>query len=148
MVDLVGPFKTYVPSYERVTRNTKSKPYKIHIGMFVCVGTGCLNLQVVESEKATGLMEATCRFAMECGTPSIMFPDKQSGLENLLRDVCITFKDLSGQLYKEHGIKFLTCPAQAHWQHGKGERIARTVRESLDREEFTGRTLHLSLIHI
>ena len=93
MVDLVGPFDTFVPSFERTTRNSKSKSYKIHIGIFLCVATGCLNLQVVESQKATGLTAAS-HFSMESGVPQVMFPDKQSRLENILREVQVTLKDL------------------------------------------------------
>ena len=143
MVDLVGPYLTYVPGFERETRNIKSKMYKIHIAMFVCLGTGCINLQIVESQSTTGLMEAVCRFSMESGTPAVIFPDKQSGLEALLKSVSVTLKDMEGQLYQEHGIEFHTCPAQAHWQHGKIERTARVVRESIERAEFTKQRLHV-----
>ena len=72
-----------------------------------------------------------------------MFPDKQSGLENMLREVGVTLKDASGRMYKEYGIIFWTCPAQAHWQHGRVERVARSIRESLRRTDFTGQRLHI-----
>ena len=143
MVDLVGPFGTFVPGYERNTCSSKAKRYKIHIALFVCIGTGCLNLQGVESSSATGLGEAVSRFAMESGTPFMMFPDEQSGLEKLLKNVEVSLKDVSGQLYKEHGIRFESCPAQAHWQHGRVERMARVVRESIVREEFGKIKLHV-----
>ena len=54
MVDLVGPFDTFVPSFERTTRHSKSKSYKIHIGMFICVAIGCINLQKSNRNKNDG----------------------------------------------------------------------------------------------
>ena len=44
MLDLAGPYKTFVPGFERATRTTKAKAYDVHIALFVCIGTGCLNL--------------------------------------------------------------------------------------------------------
>ena len=143
MLDLVGPYETFVPKYERNTRNSKAKSYKIHIAIFICIGTGGVNLQVVESESTTGLGEAITRFAMEAGVPKVLFPDKQSGIEAFLKKVEITFKDVGGQLFTEHGIRFTTCPAQAHWQHGRVERVAKSIRESIVRSEFGSIRMHV-----
>ena len=114
-----------------------------HIAIFACVGTGRINFQVVGSQPSTGLMEAAARFAMEAGTPATVTPDKQTGLGHLFNNVEVTLKASTGQLYKEHGITFFTCPSQAHFQGIGGERVARAVHESNNRAQFTKERLHI-----
>ena len=58
--------------------------------------------------------------------------DKESSLLAAAKEININLRNLSHQLYTEHGIVFETCPVGGHDQHGKVERTIRTVQDSMD----------------
>ena len=43
LVDLWGPVRSYVPGYEKVTRNSAKKPHDVYIMVFACCATGTLS---------------------------------------------------------------------------------------------------------
>ena len=131
-VDLFGPCRVFVPGYEKETRATKVKESKVWVFVAVCVVTSTVNMQVCEMKDTAAMMEAFIRLACEVGYPKYVMCDKESSLLAAAREVNINLRNLSHQLYTEHGIVFETCPVGGHDQHGKVERTIRTIQDSMD----------------
>ena len=131
-VDLFGPCRVFVPGYERETRGTKVKESKVWVFVAVCVATSTVNMQVCEMKDTAAMVEAFIRLACEVGYPKYVMCDKESSLLAAAREININLRNLSHQLYTEHGIVFETCAVGGHDQHGKVERTIRTVQDSLD----------------
>ena len=132
MLDVVGPFPCFCPGFERITRN-KAKEYKVYILAMICLGTGTLNLQMIESVDTGGILSGLNRMFFEESTvPKILFPDEGSSLMKTIKEMSGTVRDLQWRLAQEKGIYFETCAPQGHSSHGKIERIMRSLRESIE----------------
>ena len=79
LLDLFGPVRSYVPSYERQTRTRNSLESKLHIMAAVCVTTKLVNLQVLEEKSAAGIVDGFTRLSCEVGIPSKVHVDQDSG---------------------------------------------------------------------
>ena len=130
-VDLWGPLKSYCPGYERLTRRDKS--YEIYMLVFACIGTGAVNVQVIEGKSTEFILEGCSRFFNETSVPKILFPDDDGALTLAFSRGEIDMRDLSGNLFKTKGILFEKCVPQAHCGHGKVERAIRSLQESFTR---------------
>ena len=132
MLDVVGPFSCFCPGYEKVTRN-KAKEYKVYILAMICLGTGTLNLQIIETVDTCGILSGLNRMFFEESTvPKVLFPDQGSSLLKTIKEMSGTIRDLQWRLSQEKGILFETCAPQAHSSHGKIERIMKSLRESMN----------------
>ena len=130
-VDMWGPLRCYCPGYERLTRRDKS--YEIHLLVFSCVATGAVNVQVLEGKSTEFVLEGCSRFFNETSVPKIMYPDEDSALVAAFKNGEINIEDLSGSLYRTKNILFETCAPQAHYSHGRVERVVRSLQQSLSR---------------
>ena len=130
-IDMWGPLKCFCPGYERLTRRDKS--YDIYMLVFSCVGTGAVNLQVIEGKSTEFVLEGCSRFFNEASVPKILFPDDDGALTLAFTRGEIDLKDLSGSLYKSKGVLFEKCAPQAHSSHGRVERAIRSLQESFTR---------------
>ena len=131
-IDLCGPFRVFVPGFEKETRSSKVKESKVWILVAVCVVTSTVNLQVCEMKDTTAMLEAFIRLSCEVGYPKYVMCDKESSLLAALSEAQVNLRDLSHKLYNEHGVLFETCAVGGHDQHGKVERTIRTIQDSLD----------------
>ncbi len=132
-VDLMGPVDSYHGANKRSVM-------KIWVIVFCCCTTGAVDLKVMESYTASSFILGFKRFGSRAGFPKMMLPDQGSQLIKACGDVKLSFKDIQGQLNTEYGVQFETCPAGAHYMHGRVERKVRHVRESLSRS-FEGQKL-------
>ena len=74
--DLFSPVSVYVPGFERETRSRQVKQSKCWIMVSVCPTTKLVNMQVVESTLASGIMSGVIRLGCEVGIPAKMFIDQ------------------------------------------------------------------------
>ena len=140
MVDIFGPLVCYCPGYERATRGN-SKQYKVWMLVMCCVSTGTVNVQLIEKEDTGGVMSGFNRFFVECSVPKMMFPDQGSQLLKAMQEVEGYVLDLQYQLSEERGILFKTCLPQSHSQHGRVERVIRSLKESLEASDVSSMRL-------
>ena len=56
----------------------------------VCPVTKMVNLQVIESKSADGILDGITRLACEVGVPSLMLVDQDSGVMKALREQNVT----------------------------------------------------------
>ena len=131
--DLDGPYTVYVPGFERETRTRKTLSTKTWIMSFACPITKLINLQVIESKSADGVLEGLTRLGCECGFPKYVLMDQESSFMKAVKDAEISLKDLQLRAYKEHGVRCEVAPVQGHNFHGLIERKIRSVQESLDK---------------
>ena len=131
-VDLFGPCRVFVPGHEKETRATKVKESKVWVFVAVCVVTSTVNMQVCEMKDTAAMMEAFIRLSCEVGYPKYVMCDKDSSLLAAAQEIKVNLRNLSHQLYSEHGIMFETCAVGGHDQHGKVERTIRTIQDSLE----------------
>ena len=142
MIDLFGPLKSYVPGYERQTRNRNSLESKVYIMVAVCITTKIVNLQVLESKSASGIIDGFTRLCCEVGVPSIVHIDQDSGALSGFQSVELEFRDLKHQLWTQFGISFATCPVGGHEQHGLVERVIRSIQESFNDCGLDNKRIH------
>ena len=116
--DLDGPYTVYVPGFERETRARKTMSTKAWIMSFACPVTKLVNLQVIESKSADGVLEGLTRLGCECGFPKFVLLDQESSFMKAVRDAEISLKDLQLCAYKEHGIRCKVAPVSGHNFHG------------------------------
>ena len=69
--DLDGPYDIFVPGHERETRGKKVLSAKAYIMSFACPVTKLLNLQVIETKSADGVLEGLTRLGCEQGFPQV-----------------------------------------------------------------------------
>ena len=62
-LDLFGPCLTYVPGYERQTRNRKALATEVHMMVFACPVTRIVNLQVIEGKDTSCIMDEITRLS-------------------------------------------------------------------------------------
>ena len=125
MIDLFGPIESYVPGFERNTRNRKVLQSKMYVMVAVCVTTKIVNLQVLEGKSADNIVDGFTRLSAEVGIPSIVHVDQDAGAMAGFREAEFDFVDLKHQLHRQFGIEFVTCPKSGHHQHGLVERTIR-----------------------
>ena len=99
--DLDGPYKVFAPGFERETRNTKVKNA---IMSFAFPVSKLINLQVIESKSADGVLEGLTRLGCEHGFPKYLLLDQESSFMKAVNKAEISMKDLKLRSYKEHGI--------------------------------------------
>ena len=131
MVDIWGPLTAYCPGYERATRRDKS--YNVYFLVFVCVSTGAVNIQLIEGKSTEFILEGCSRFYNEASVPKILYTDDDGAMTKAFREGEMDIEDLSGSLLRTKGIMFEICPPQAHSQHGKVERMIRSLQDSFNR---------------
>ena len=74
--DLDGPYNLFVPGHERETRNSKVLNAKVYIMTFACPVSKLVNLQVIESKSADGVLEGLTRLGCEHGFPKYLLLDQ------------------------------------------------------------------------
>ena len=57
MLDLFGPVQSYVPGFERNTRNRKVLECQMYVMTSVCVTTKLVNLQILEGKKVHNIID-------------------------------------------------------------------------------------------
>ena len=142
MMDLYGPCKVYPVGHSMPKRGRPVLEAVIHIIMFVCPITKIVNIQVIETKSAEGIIDGLTRLSCEVGVPSFVLTDKDSGIMKALRDTEINIKDLQYVLHKEKGIKFSTCPVSGHNYSGACERRIRILNEALVKCDVGNARLH------
>ena len=96
-----------------------------------CPVTKMVNLQVIESKSADGILDGITRLACEVGVPTLLLVDQDSGVMKALREAECDIKNLDMKVHKEKGMRFKTCPVSGHNYHGLVEVKIRTVQECL-----------------
>ena len=142
MCDIFGPCKVYVPGHSMQTRNRSAIDVKCYVLVFICPTTKAVNLQVIETKAADGIIDGVNRLGCEVGIPSYLLVDQESSIIKVLNEAEVNLKDLQLVLHKERGIKFKTCPVSGHNFHGAVERKIRTVQECLEKCDIANMRLH------
>ena len=140
--DLDGPYKVYVPGRERETRHTKADGVKVYIMTFICPVTKILNLQVIESKTADGVLEGLTRLGCEQGFPKYLILDQDSSFMKAVEEAEISLKDLQLRSFKEHGILCEKAPVSGHNFTGLVERKIKTVQECFSKINLESQRLH------
>ena len=141
-VDLFGPITVKVPGFERHTRNRQVLEAECHVMTAVCPTTRLVNLQVMESTKAAGWVDAFSRLACEVGVPSHVFLDQDSAGMSAFQIAEVEFRDLELRLHREKGITFSVCGVGGHDKHGHVERVIQSVQQSLEDSGLKRDILH------
>ena len=142
MLDLFGPVESYVPGFERHTRNRQVLESKMYIMVAVCVTTKIVNLQMLEGRKTHEIMDGFTRLSSEVGVPSLVHVDQESGAMAGFKISELDFLDLRHQLQNQLGISFSTCPVSGHFQHGLVERVIRSIQETFEDYKLKQKRLH------
>ena len=117
----------------------------VHVMTIVCPTTRLINLQVVESKKADGIICGFTRLSFEVGLPKYVFTDQDSGIIAAMEDAELEIRDTQYRLHKEQGIVFTVCPVGGHNQHGQVERVIRSVQQSLEECNIKQQKLHATV---
>ena len=131
--DLDGPYNTYVLGHERETRNSKVMNAKVYIMTFACPVSKLINLQVIESKSADGVLKGLTRLGCEHGFPKYLLLDQESSFMTAVNNAEINLKDLTLRSYKEHGIICEIAPVSGHNFTGLVER-----KKKLFKKHFSG----------
>ena len=142
MCDLYGPCHIFVPGHAHKTRHRNVVEAKCYVLVTVCPVTKMVNLQVIESKSADGILDGITRLACEVGVPTLMLVDQDSGVLKALREAECDVKNLDLKVHKEKGMRFKTCPVSGHNYHGLVEVKIRTVQECLDKCDLSKLRLH------
>ena len=126
-VDLDGPYKSYVNQKE--TRNTRPPEPNMWILSFADPVTKLINLQVVESKSAEGVVSGLIRLGCEHGFPKILLLDQERSFVKTVADAEVFLKDLNLRCYKEYGIECKFSPVAGHNFTGLVERKIRSDRK-------------------
>ena len=140
--DLYGPLDIFVPGHEKETRNRKVVRAKVHIMCFVCPVSKLINLQVIESKSADGVLEGLTRLGCEHGFPKFLILDQESSFMKAVKDAEVCLKDLQFRSYKEHGIICEVAPVSGHNFTGLVERKIRTVQDAFQKIDLENKRLH------
>ena len=140
--DLDGPYFCYVPGFEKETRNRKSIASRNYIMSFACPITKAINLQVIETKTADGILEGLSRLSCEVGCPKYLIIDQESSIMKAFKEVEIEFFDLQHRLFKEKGIICEVSPVSAHNYSGLIERKIRSVQETFSKIDLKSKRLH------
>jgi hypothetical protein len=140
--DLDGPYHVYVPGHERATRFRKEISAKNWIMTFVCPVTKLVNLQVIETKSAEGVLEALTRFGCENGFPNFLLLDQESSFMKAVKEAEIDLKDVNLRCFKERGIRCEVAPVSGHNFTGLVERKIRTAQEVFEKVGLKNKRLH------
>ena len=141
-LDLDGPYEVYVPGFEKNTRNRKTLATKNYLMVFCCPVSKLLNIQVIETKDAFGIIEGLTRLACEVGMPKYLCLDKEPSFMKVVREAQIDLQDLQLRVFKECGVRFQTAPVSAHNFHGLVERKIRTVQEAFKKIDLDNMRIH------
>ena len=141
-VDIMGPLHVYVPGHSMALRNRKILEGKCYALVSVCMITKCVNIQVIESKSADGVIDGINRLSCEAGVPKFVIVDQDTGITKALTDCDVSLKDLQLHLYQERGIQFRTVPVSGHNMTGLVERKIKSVQECMERMEIDKMRLH------
>ena len=141
-VDVFGPITVKVPGFERHTRNRQVLEAHCHIMAAVCPTTRLVNLQVLESTKAAGWVDAFTRLSCEVGIPSHVFIDQDSAGMSAFKMAEVEYRDLQLRLHREKGISFSVCGVGGHDRHGHVERVIQSLQEGLEDSGLKREILH------
>ena len=141
-VDIDGPYFTFVPGYERQTRNRNCLSVKNYLLVFCCAVTKLINIQVVESRNTQSIMEGLTRLGCEQGFPSQLILDQESSFKKIVQEAEIDLQDLNLRSWREYGVSFKFAPVGAHNYIGLVERKIRTVQDCLLKIDLKNQRLH------
>ena len=141
-VDIMGPLHIYVPGHSMALRNKKILEGKCYALVSVCMVTKCVNIQVIESKSADGVIDGITRLSCEVGVPKFIIVDKDTGIMKALTDCEVSMKDLQLYFFKEKGIQFRTVPVSGHNMTGMVERKIKSVQECLEKMDVEKLRLH------
>ena len=141
-VDIMGPLHVYVPGHSMALRNKKILEGKCYALVSVCMVTKCVNIQVIESKSADGVIDGITRLSCEVGVPKFIIVDKDTGIMKALTDCEVNMKDLQLYFFKEKGIQFRTVPVSGHNMTGMVERKIKSVQECFEKMEVEKLRLH------
>ena len=108
MCDLYGPCHIFVPGHAHKTRHRNVVEAKCYVFVTVCPVTKMVNLQVIESKSADGILDGITRLACEVGVPTLMLVDQDSGVMKALREAECDIRNLDMRVHKEKGMRFKT----------------------------------------
>ena len=132
-LDLDGPYESFVPGFERQTRNRRQLSAKTYSMTFACPYTKLVNLQVIEAKNAEAILEGLVRLGCEVGFPACLILDQETSFMKAVRDAEVNLQDLSARAYREYGIRFEVAPVGGHNYNGICERKIRTVQEIFEK---------------
>ena len=141
-LDLDGPYTSYVPGFERETRNRKCLATKNYIMTFVCPINKLVNLQVIEAKNSQAVCEGLTRLGCEVGFPKYLVLDRETSFMKVVREAEINLQDLSLRTFREYGIKVEVSPVAAHNFSGLVERKIKTVQEAFEKIDLKNQRLH------
>ena len=141
-MDIDGPYTTYVPGYEKATRNRPAQSSKNWILSFACPVSKLINLQVIESKSAEGVCDGLTRFGCEHGFCKFLLLDQESSFMKVVRDAEIDLMDLSCRVYKEHGVKCELSPVAGHNFTGLIEAKIFRVQQSFEKIGLKSKRIH------
>ena len=140
--DLDGPYTVYVPGYEKVTRTTEVKSAKVYIMSFACPMTKLVNLQIIETKTADGILDGLTRFGCENGFPNFLILDQESSFMKAVRDAEVDLKDLDLRCFRERGVRCIVSPVAGHNFSGLIERKIRSVQDCFEKIGLKNKRLH------
>ena len=140
-MDLFGPVPTYVPGYEKNTRNRRLHA-DCYVLVFACPVSRLVNLQVVEKRDGSAIIDGISRLSCEVGIPKVILMDKDSAFLMAVSEVEYSYVDAQLKLQRELGIEFITCPVSGHNVHGQVERRIRSIQQSLEEAGLKTKKLH------
>ena len=109
---------------------------------FACPVSKLINLQVIESKSADGVLEGLTRLGCEHGFPKYLLLDQESSFMRVVKEAEVNMKDLRLRCYKEHGVRCEVAPVSGHNFTGLVERKIRTVQEAFQRIDLGNMRLH------
>ena len=111
---------------------------------FACPVSKLINLKVIESKSADGVLEGLTRLGCEHGFPKYLLLDQDSSFKKVVNNAEVymrDLKDLKLRSYKEHGIIFEMAPVSGHNFTGLVERRIRTVQEAFKKIDLPNKRL-------
>ena len=124
--DLFGPYKAYSVANARQT-------FKVWFCVFVCITTGCTDIEVMEDYTAASFVMGYTRFSSKNGHSKMLLVDAGKNIESGGRDMEVEWLDIKYQLHHDPGVEVVVCPVGDHHQHGKVERKIRQIKETMER---------------
>ena len=141
-MDIDGPYTTYVPGFEKSTRNRQALNSKNWILSFACPVSKLINLQVIESKSAEGVCDGLTRLGCEHGFPKFLLLDQDSSFMKVVREADINLIDLSYQVFKEHGVRCEVSPVAGHNYTGLIEAKIFRVQQCLEKIGLKNQRIH------
>ena len=118
MADMFGPLTVYVPGHERVTRNRRILTSKVWVLVFACPVSKLLNLQVIETKSADGVLDGLTRLGCEVGFPNHFLVDQDTSFLKFLHEAEVDLLNLQFEVKRQFNVEFSTCPVTGHNYHG------------------------------